>query len=254
MKTSQPLPQRLPELDGAIFDNSYAEAAKETAHMLAPKYAEMAKAVRDLNLHEPTSLIEAGCGIGNFTWHIAKELPKTRIIGEDIDTQVIQYAQDNNNHLPNLSFQLGDISSISQRHRDVGCILVKDMLHHLPNLKGALVQVYNSLKPQGSFLGYDLDRSRFYNEFYKNNPRIKILTDLVRKVRKNKSESEARTYLESLNVTACALMSFMAAYTREEVTNALKETGFRVLSMREDELHGFRFFAIKPKTSSSRLI
>ncbi len=53
----------------------------------------------------PTSILDVGCGGGQFTTRLAHRFPKTNVHGIDIDSTAIAYAREQSPTLPNLTFE-----------------------------------------------------------------------------------------------------------------------------------------------------
>jgi len=71
-------------------------------------------------------ILDIGCGYGIFANFLALCSNKREILGVDMDEKKVQFAE---RHVHNTSFQVGDANRI--RVRNVGGILLLDVLHHL---------------------------------------------------------------------------------------------------------------------------
>jgi SAM-dependent methyltransferase len=94
-------------------------------------------------------LVDAPCGIGQTTYFFAKAFPNTRIIGIDIDKDLIQYAA---NHLQcsNVRYVVQDIQKITSLDLlkvDVFCIINSVFL--LPDMEKLLRDAHKILRPDG---------------------------------------------------------------------------------------------------------
>lgn len=109
--------------------------------------------ISGLDLKGDESIMDIGCGDGKISAILASLVPKGRVVGIDLSSEMINFARSRfpNEDFPNLSFQVGDASGLNFPEEfelavSFACLhWVKD---HLPVLKG----VYRSLRPEGKVL------------------------------------------------------------------------------------------------------
>ena len=88
--------------------------------------------LRAIATHEPHSILEVGCGGGDFAYLLAKKFPQSKVVGIDID----QAAVDRANHhfsLPNLSFSTKRLEEFEPKSFDI--VSTTLVCHHLDDLK-----------------------------------------------------------------------------------------------------------------------
>src|SRR3989344_2804324 len=98
------------------------------------------------------NVIDMGCGSGAFTARLAKELPKSEIIGLDISKGCIKRAKQD---YPNLKFEVGDIEKTRFPSASVDLICYSGILHHFPDFSKVAKEASRILKPGGHIFSYD---------------------------------------------------------------------------------------------------
>src|SRR3990167_7429349 len=98
------------------------------------------------------NVIDMGCGSGAFTARLAKELPKSEIIGLDISKGCIKRAKQD---YSNLKFEFGDIEKTRFPSASVDLICYSGILHHFPDFSKVAKEASRILKPGGHFFSYD---------------------------------------------------------------------------------------------------
>ncbi len=104
-------------------------------------------------------VIDLGCGAGASTAYISAQHPKTRFVGIDYSSQLIELA---NNQRPsqdgtNLRFEQGDWYSLNSR-KDIDGVISLQTLSWLPDYQQPLEQIFTKLAPRWVAMS-----SLFYN-------------------------------------------------------------------------------------------
>lgn len=101
--------------------------------------------------------IDIGCAHGQPVAQTLAEQGFT-VVGVDITPGLVDLARHNNAHLPNASFQLGDIRdwepALDRRNGNVECVVTFYMLGHLPlsDYEEVVAKMVRWLKPNGVFV------------------------------------------------------------------------------------------------------
>lgn len=99
---------------------------------------------------EINNILDAGSGIGTYTFFLGKKFPKSKIIGGDIDSQKLHaskaLAQELN--INNVYFSYFDITKV-QNKKEYDLIISIDVLEHIDNYQIALKNLYLLLKKNG---------------------------------------------------------------------------------------------------------
>lgn len=239
-----PIPNRIPEVVSPVLDATYALESRRLSLILFDTYNIMADSLKSLALFRPMNrIVEIGCNNGDFAKAIALKFPKASVFGEDIDADVIDYARTYNS-APNLDYRVGSAYNLSDRHKGVDCVVTKDVLHHLDDLDAVFSEVRDSLKPNGAFVSWDLDRKKFYDTICLDKPAIFRAVQEY-KDKKKRTTSDIVDHINSLGCVGNVIMSYAAAYTFDEVKSALDRTGFMLLSSDSVGQAGFQFSACK---------
>jgi 2-polyprenyl-3-methyl-5-hydroxy-6-metoxy-1,4-benzoquinol methylase len=101
------------------------------------------------------SFLDAGCGMGQFAFRIAKKYPSANVTGFE---QMIQRVQDNNHvaarmGLKNLEFYSRDISQLTEKNR-YHFILCNSVLEHIKDDIKTLEKLYDALYEKGILIIY----------------------------------------------------------------------------------------------------
>lgn len=96
-------------------------------------------------------ILDIGSGFGTLTLEIAKNNPDSKIYGVDIHDSHTGQAQMNARILgvPNLEFKTGSIYSLPFKNDSMDAVTCFYMLHHLEDLKLALMEIKRVLKKVG---------------------------------------------------------------------------------------------------------
>lgn len=85
--------------------------------------------------YSPESILDIGCGGGNFTTYLAKQFKDTKVVGIDINQQAIKYAKEQqlirNNSLNNLKFEFRTSAELNEPEKSYDILTTTLVLHHL---------------------------------------------------------------------------------------------------------------------------
>jgi len=99
------------------------------------------------------SVLDAGCGGGDYILHLAKKHPESIFDGIEINPIQYQVCQKNKQDLKldNVNFILGDLTEpIANKKYDFAYSV--DVLEHIENDKLALKNIHSALNTRGKFL------------------------------------------------------------------------------------------------------
>jgi SAM-dependent methyltransferase len=100
------------------------------------------------------SMLDLGCGEGQFTRHIARRYPKATVVGMDVDRAAVEAASGDD--AGNVRFLVHDarepLPPILDRGADFDIVVMWMVLLYLPDKKGALANVAEALAPGGVLL------------------------------------------------------------------------------------------------------
>lgn len=97
------------------------------------------------------TVLDVGCGDGRTTEMIAARVPHGKVIGIDPSTNMIALAQKSFFNVKNLTFEQTGIEKFTT-HATFDFIVSFHALHYVTDHSRALKNIYNALKPNGSFL------------------------------------------------------------------------------------------------------
>ena len=124
-----------------------------------------------------SKVCEIGCGAGSQLHSVAKKYPTSRFVGCDFSEKAIERAMNGfmDPDLSNLSYELQDASKLpSDWTESFDVVLVRDVIHDLPNALDVLKEILRILKKEGIFVMVDI----FSHDNIKENkalPNAKVL-------------------------------------------------------------------------------
>jgi len=101
-------------------------------------------------------ILEIGCGQGTGARIIYELFSPRRYVGVDLDPRMIRRAKRKAGALPNATFMEGDVTNFEFPSTTFDLVVDFGIVHHVPNWRDALAEVYRNLKPHGEFLFEDL--------------------------------------------------------------------------------------------------
>lgn len=131
----------------------------------------------------PRYILDAGCGEGCYTFYLARQFPKARVIGIDINTKLLTNAESIRRRLGEvgrrISFVEGDLTShcFDIKFDLIVCI---DVLEHIIEDERALKNMRNYLSKRGKLLLHVPQRHQLNQYFFKDFAAQGIVRDHVR--------------------------------------------------------------------------
>jgi ubiquinone/menaquinone biosynthesis C-methylase UbiE len=101
------------------------------------------------------TIIDAGCGSGFSSGLIRREYGPRRLIAFDLMPEQIERAK---RRYPDMDFAIGDMRKIASGDGSCDAVFIFGVIHHIPQWKDALREVYRVLKKGGCLL---LEEPRF---------------------------------------------------------------------------------------------
>jgi SAM-dependent methyltransferase len=99
---------------------------------------------------EPKTILDAGCGRGDYSIYLARRYPGAKVLGLDVDPDRVKRNQAAAAALglSNVNFEIGDLTA-RQFDRPFELIVSIDVLEHIPQQDQALRNLASSLSPSG---------------------------------------------------------------------------------------------------------
>lgn len=179
---------------------------------LLQKYFEFPRLLRmGGNIHG--CVLEVGCGRGVGAEVILQQVGVTKVHAFDLDPFMVSLAQ---KHLKKYSSRIkiwvGDVAKIPSESDTYDAVFDFGIIHHVPNWKIAIQEIFRVLKPGGRFYGEEV-----YRDF--------ILNQIVRKILRHPLENR---------------------FNHAEFSLALKSQGFDIISAHSLRNYFGWFVAQKP--------
>ena len=116
-----------------------------------------------LQLRPGMTVLDAGCGLGDDAFRIAKRvMPGGKVIGLDASAAMIKKARSHEltTHLP-VQFQAGDVKALPFADNSFARCRIDRVLQHIPQPQNAISEMVRVLEPDGLLLAYDNDWGTF---------------------------------------------------------------------------------------------
>lgn len=108
--------------------------------------------VRALRIEQGMTVVDLGCGDGYFTAAIARQLASGRVIGVDLDPDMLEQAQAACEGMPNGDWLLGDAMALSRLlSATADYVLIANTFHGAPDKTALAREVAAALRPDGRF-------------------------------------------------------------------------------------------------------
>lgn len=98
----------------------------------------------------PKRILDAGSGIGAYSFWLSKKYPDSMIKGLDIDKNKLNFTNRffKDQHIKNVHFAIGDVISLNEKNK-YDLIINIDVLEHIDNYAKVLKNFYNTLSQDG---------------------------------------------------------------------------------------------------------
>ena len=156
------------------YDQNYGYHNAFTQYKISKKIAEFIKFVNSTQgKFSGLKILDLGCGTGEYTQHIARELPDCQITGLDISEGMVDEARQKSKQLTNVQFvvQSAYQTEFGSGEFDVVCGFY--ILHHL-DLEKSQAEIHRILKPSGSAFFYEPNILNPYVYAVKSIPSLKV--------------------------------------------------------------------------------
>ncbi|MBI4647271.1 MAG: class I SAM-dependent methyltransferase [Bacteroidia bacterium] len=175
-----------------------------------------------------TKLLDIGCGTG-FIINIARDFFK-EIRGIDITPAMLEQV-DTLSDTCDIGIEIANSEDIPYPDNYFEVVTAHALLHHLPELKPTLNEVYRVLRPSGIFYS-DLDPNAYFWETISSLPSDKKYHPVVRReieavYNKNKEYARQFNIDKDLLIKAEPLKHINGGFYEEELIQLLDETGFK---------------------------
>ena len=110
--------------------------------------------------------MDAGTGSGVVARHLATQYPESKVFGFDFSEQRVKQADELAKGLPNLKFQVEDLTHTQCEFSSFDAIVCRYVLEHLneKDLEATLDELYRILRPNGTLYVIDID-GFLYNSY-----------------------------------------------------------------------------------------
>jgi len=139
-------------------------SAEEMQQLVKPAEQMSSRAKACLQMVEGSVVLDVGCGVGEFAYHIAPGV--SRVVAIDTLKTSIDIAKDFFS-LPNIDFIAGDLFQIEFPDNSFDCVLFLETIEHVENPAAFLKEFHRLLKPKG-FLIISTPNALHYSNIARN--------------------------------------------------------------------------------------
>ncbi len=108
--------------------------------------------IKELGIEPEMTVIDLGCGYGYFTAAIARQVGPGRVVGFDLDSEMLEQAQAACEGMANCDWLLGDAMELSRLlGAPADYVLIANTFHGVPDKTALAREVAMALKPGGRF-------------------------------------------------------------------------------------------------------
>lgn len=108
--------------------------------------------IRALRIEPGMTVVDLGCGYGYFTAAIARQVGPGRVVGFDLDSEMLEQAQAACEGMANCDWLLGDAMELSRLlGAPADYVLIANTFHGAPDKMALAREVAAALKPNGRF-------------------------------------------------------------------------------------------------------
>jgi len=161
---------RTPNIEG-LDDPEVAKAFERMTNFFPFKLLRR-KIISQLKKFDPQGiLVDLGCGSGNLIVQIAEKLPPLNLIGLDISSEILEFAQKRaiaKKVEQKIEFKVGDAEQMPFEDGSIDFLVSTLSLHHWLNPLNVFQEIFRVLKKDGTFLIFDFRRDSrkfFYGLF-----------------------------------------------------------------------------------------
>jgi ubiquinone/menaquinone biosynthesis C-methylase UbiE len=157
-------------------------------------------------------VLEIGCGNGEGAVVIKKYFSPSKIIASDFDPNLIAFAK-SNIYDPVIDFEQQDAAKLNYKNNQFDGIFSFKVIHHIPNWKDCVGELYRVLKKRGKVYIIDMSIEDFNSIWGKI---LKLITT----------------------------HPYQSMYRREEFIDYLKKTGFKIIEKASSNKFLDQYFVI----------
>lgn len=170
-------------------------------------------ALQKLNFTDDHKIIDLCCGSGDISKIIKKINPKTKVIGIDFSSKMLEIAK---NKVPDVEFIEADILNLPFKDCEFDIAIISFGLRNVENIDLALNEIYRILKFKGIFLNLDFIKGAKIFNLYK------IIALFLTKI----SAKNSAPYKYLIN-------SIEKYYTLDELIKKIQNHNFKLLKKKK---------------------
>jgi ubiquinone/menaquinone biosynthesis C-methylase UbiE len=119
-----------------------------------------------MNISENSTVLDFGCGTGNYTWAI-KKVSNANVFGVEPSDGMREKAQEKGTKI---EFRKGDHTSVPFDNDFFDLIYMTDVIHHVSDLNSMFTEFHRTLKPNGKICilteSHEQIEERFYSVYF----------------------------------------------------------------------------------------
>lgn len=154
------------------YDLNYNYSQPFTVYKINKKFNDLVSFIKLNYGNKPIKILEIGCGTGEYTRRIAKQFPKSRIVGLDISPGILKVAKNKCKDLKNVSFVSKSAYDTGYSSVSFDVIVGFYILHHI-DIGKFNTEALKILKPKGLIYFYEPNILNPYVYIVKSNKFLK---------------------------------------------------------------------------------
>lgn len=145
--------------------NSPSESERLESQSQLPLY-DFRSELKGIRVGNGFQILDAGCGTGLITRHLAAQFPQAQLFGCDMSEERLEFARQKSLSLGNTSFSREDLSALNYSNHYFDLVICRYVIQHIPVIVRATVfeELFRCLKPGGQIRIVDFDGT-FLNLF-----------------------------------------------------------------------------------------
>ncbi len=163
------------EVVAQFYDSISAQQVKTGAN---ERLVSLYKRLLKKGLQKNSTILELGCGVGNFTRLLVKKIKYGKIEAVDLSAKSIEIAKSQLLEITNVSFDVADVVHYQPKNTAFDFITLMDVIEHIPlEQHPALFQNLSKIASEKTVIAVNIPNPDYIGFARKNSPEILQVID-----------------------------------------------------------------------------